>query len=70
MFPYERNPHQSWWKSRATGVVLPLAAIALLYLALVLTVVSGAQYLIDGRRVRLAPGPGASCATPPARAGA
>jgi CDP-diacylglycerol--glycerol-3-phosphate 3-phosphatidyltransferase len=48
----------------------PGVAIALLYLALVLTVVSGAQYLIDGRRVRLAPGPGASCATPPARAGA
>jgi CDP-diacylglycerol--glycerol-3-phosphate 3-phosphatidyltransferase len=32
----------------------PGIAVALLYLAVVLTVVSGAQYLIDGRRVRVA----------------
>jgi CDP-diacylglycerol--glycerol-3-phosphate 3-phosphatidyltransferase len=46
----------------------PGVAIALLYVALVLTVVSGAQYLIDGRRVRLGVSSRASCASPPARA--
>jgi CDP-diacylglycerol--glycerol-3-phosphate 3-phosphatidyltransferase len=46
----------------------PGIASALLYLALVLTLVSGAQYLIDGRRVRVSVGPGAACASPPARA--
>lgn len=32
MYPYERNPHQSWWKSRVIWVYLAFAAIALLYL--------------------------------------
>jgi CDP-diacylglycerol--glycerol-3-phosphate 3-phosphatidyltransferase len=57
------------------AALLPLAerhhpgvAIALLYVALVLTVVSGAQYLIDGRRVRLRVDPRATCASPPAGA--
>ncbi|HEY2302879.1 MAG TPA: CDP-diacylglycerol--glycerol-3-phosphate 3-phosphatidyltransferase [Acidimicrobiales bacterium] len=47
----------------------PGIAVALLYLAVVLTVISGAQYLIDGRRVREAVSPAvAACPSPPARA--
>jgi CDP-diacylglycerol--glycerol-3-phosphate 3-phosphatidyltransferase len=46
----------------------PGIAVALLYLAVALTVVSGALYLIDGRRVRVAAGPAAACPAPPARA--
>ena len=45
----------------------PGIAVALLYLAVVLTVISGAQYLIDGRRVREAVSPAvAACPSPPA----
>jgi CDP-diacylglycerol--glycerol-3-phosphate 3-phosphatidyltransferase len=46
----------------------PGIAVALLYLAVVLTVVSGAQYLIDGRRVRVAVNPAGNRPAPPARA--
>jgi CDP-diacylglycerol---glycerol-3-phosphate 3-phosphatidyltransferase len=46
----------------------PGVAVALLYLAVVLTVVSGAQYIIDGRRVRVAVAPVAVHPAPPARA--
>jgi CDP-diacylglycerol---glycerol-3-phosphate 3-phosphatidyltransferase len=46
----------------------PGIAVALLYLAVVLTVVSGAQYLIDGRRVRVAVNPVGNRPGPPARA--
>ncbi len=46
----------------------PGVAIVLLYVALVLTVVSGVQYLIDGRRVRVRVASRAARPSPPARA--
>jgi CDP-diacylglycerol--glycerol-3-phosphate 3-phosphatidyltransferase len=42
----------------------PAVAVTLLYAAVVLTVVSGVQYVVDGRRVRV-PAPPPSSITPP-----
>jgi CDP-diacylglycerol---glycerol-3-phosphate 3-phosphatidyltransferase len=46
----------------------PGIAVALLYLAVILTVASGAQYILDGRRVQVAVTPAAAHPSPPARA--
>ena len=51
-----------------TGDRHPGVAVALLYLAVVLTVVSGAQYVLDGRRVREAVVSTGAHPAPPARA--
>jgi CDP-diacylglycerol--glycerol-3-phosphate 3-phosphatidyltransferase len=48
------------------GDHLPGIAVVLLYLAVVLTVASGAQYILDGRRVQVAASP-ATHPSPPAR---
>jgi CDP-diacylglycerol--glycerol-3-phosphate 3-phosphatidyltransferase len=45
----------------------PSVAVALLYTAVVLTVISGVQYIVDGRRVPVPAAPPSSITPPPTR---